>query len=154
MDKDFFEDFTVGETMTTPGRTITEADIHAFAALTGDWHPIHTDVTYARETAFGAPIAHGLLVLSVGSALGFRLGQYAMLPKSFIAFYGIDGLRFTAPVMIGDTIHLVVEVTETIAKNDGQGVVVAKNEIANARGEPVCVYTSRILCGRRPRAAS
>ena len=43
MDKDFFEDFTVGETMTTPGRTITEADILAFAALTGDWHPIHTD---------------------------------------------------------------------------------------------------------------
>lgn len=55
---------------------------------------------------------------------------------------------------VGDTIHLVVEMTELIAKNGGQGVVMAKNEIRNALGEPVCVYTSRILCGRRPGAVS
>lgn len=153
IDKSYLEDYQQGETIETPGRTITEADIHAFAALTGDWHPIHTDVTYAAKTPFGEPIAHGLLVLSIGSALGFRLGQYAMLPRSFIAFYGIRELHFTAPVKVGDTIRLTTEVIEITLKDDARGTVVSRNEIKNQRDEPVCVFLSEILCGRRPSQA-
>ncbi|MFQ5534896.1 MAG: MaoC family dehydratase [Sphingomonadales bacterium] len=153
MDKDFLEDFEKGQTMVSPGRTITESDIHSFAALTGDWHPIHTDVTIARQGPFGEPIAHGLLILSIGSALGYRLGQYVLLPKSFIAFYGIQDLRFTAPVKVGDTIHLAVEVIDVVFKDDRRGVVVSRNEIRNQNGEPVCVFTAQFLCGRRPKQA-
>ena len=78
-----------GDRRETPARTMTEADIHAFAALTGDWHPLHTDAEFAAESPFGERIAHGLLILSVGSALAFRLGQYEVLPQSFIAFSGM-----------------------------------------------------------------
>ena len=52
------------EAWSRPARTITEADIHAFAALSGDWHPLHTDVLYAAASPFGERIAHGMLVLS------------------------------------------------------------------------------------------
>jgi acyl dehydratase len=86
MEKSYFEDYTVGEKFISPARTITETDITLFAAFTGDWHPLHTDVEFAKKTFFGERIAHGMLSLCVGSALIFRLGPYVALPKSFIAF--------------------------------------------------------------------
>ena len=106
MDKSYWEDFEIGEKIVSPGRTITEADLVMFAAFTGDWHPIHTDVDYASKTLFGERIAHGMLVLVVGSALGFRLGQYVMMPRSssFAVASMISSSRwivspiFTAPV--------------------------------------------------------
>ena len=61
MEKDYFEDYTVGEVFVSPGRTITEADIVLFSAFTGDWHPLHTDVEYAAKTPFKERIAHGML---------------------------------------------------------------------------------------------
>ena len=150
MPRAYFEDFEVGERRTTPGRTITEGDITAFAGLTGDWHQLHTDVTYAAETPFGERIAHGMLVLSVGSALAFRLGQYEVLPKSFIAFYGMEDVRFTAPVKIGDTIHLDMEIAALEEKGRDKGLVVTRNEIINQHDQVVCTYITKILCGRQP----
>ena len=76
MEKDYFEDYTVGEVFVSPGRTITETDIVLFSAFTGDWHPLHTDVEYAAKTPFKERIAHGMLGLVVGMALPFRLGPY------------------------------------------------------------------------------
>ncbi len=148
--KDFFEDFQVGERLITPGRTITETDLVLFAAFTGDWHPLHTDAEYAKRTIFKERIAHGMLGLVVGSALAFRMGYDVVLPKSFIAFYGMDRVRFTAPIKIGDTIHLESEVAELREKNESMGIVISHNEIKNQRGETCISYTTRILCGRRP----
>jgi 3-hydroxybutyryl-CoA dehydratase len=150
MEKLYFEDYTVGESFKSPGRTITETDITMFAALTGDWHPIHTNVEFAKKTFFGERIAHGMLTLCVGSALIFRLGPFVALPKSFIAFYGMDSVRFTAPVKIGDTIHCVVQVDKLEAKDEKTGVIVAKNIIRNQRDEDCVIYTTRILAGRKP----
>jgi len=65
----YFEDFQVGETVVTRARTVTETDIVSFAALTGDWYPLHTDVEYAKKGPFGERIAHGLLVLSIANGL-------------------------------------------------------------------------------------
>ncbi|HDP81142.1 MAG TPA: dehydratase [Spirochaetes bacterium] len=152
MEKTYMEDYTVGEIMVSPARTIVESDIHAFASLTGDWHPIHTDVEFAKKTPFGERIAHGMLTLCVGSALIFRLGQYVSLPKSFIAFYGMDSVRFLAPVKIGDTIRCEVEVVALEEKDGKRGIIVSKNSIKNQRGEDVCVYTTRALVGRKPRS--
>lgn len=148
--KQYLEDYKVNETFTTPGRTIVESDIHAFASLTGDWHPLHTDVEYAKNSIFGERIAHGFLVLSIGSSLIFRLGQYVGLPKSFIAFYGIDNLRFTAPVKIGDTIHLQWTVVRLEPKDDGTGLITTMCQIINQNNVLCCSYEVKIACGRDP----
>jgi len=149
-DREYFEDYTEGEVFVSPARTITEADIHAFAALTGDWHPLHTDVIYAAATPFKERIAHGMLVLAIGSALGFRLGQFQILPKSFIAFYGMEEVRFTAPTKIADTIHAEAKIVLLEAKDSKRGLITAHTEIVNQNAKPVCVYTTKVLCGRRP----
>jgi 3-hydroxybutyryl-CoA dehydratase len=154
LEKRWLEDYAVGEKLVSPARTITEADVHAFAALTGDWHPIHTDVLYAAASPFGERIAHGMLVLSVGSALAFRLGANVYLPKSFIAFYGMERVRFTAPVKLGDTIHLETEVTAIEHKDEARGVLTWDGTVLNQHGKPCCVYTTKLLCGRAPAGAA
>ena len=150
MEKIYFEDYAVGETLVTPARTITEADIVNFAGLTGDWHPLHTDREYAAKSAFGQRIAHGLLTLSIGSSLIYRLGLHTSLPKTFIAFYGMDNVRFVHPCMIGDTIRCRWKVTDLIVKDDQRGIIVAANRIVNQRDEDLVVYTTRALVGRKP----
>jgi acyl dehydratase len=89
-----------------------------------------------------------MLTLCVGSALIFRLGAYVALPKSFIAFYGMDKVRFTGAVKIGDTIRCETEIIELQEKDDKRGVIVSQNNIKNQRGEDVVLYTTRALVGR------
>ena len=154
MEREWLEDYVVGEKLVSPARTITEADIHTFASLTGDWHPIHTDVPYAAASPFGERIAHGMLVLSVGGALVFRLGPHVYLPRSFVAFYGMERVRFTAPVKIGDTIHLESQVASAEAKDEKRGVLGWSNTVVNQRGDPCCVFEAKLLCLRRPAAGA
>lgn len=153
MEKLFFEDYSLGERFVSPARTITEADIVNFAALTGDWHPLHTDAEYAKNTSFGERIAHGMLTLAIGTALLFRLGEHVHLPKSFIAFYGMETVRFYSPVKIGDTIHCEMEITALDVKDDSRGVITSLYKIRNQRNEDVVVFTARALAGTRTRAA-
>lgn len=149
MEKEFFEDYEVGEVLVSPGRTITEADIVMFAALTGDWHPIHTNAEYARNTIFGERIAHGMLGLTLGSALIFRLGPYVFTPKKFIAFYGMDKIRFTAPIKIGDTIRCEATVTEMKERGEDTGTIAYDGRIKNQRDEDCVVFSPKILVGRK-----
>jgi 3-hydroxybutyryl-CoA dehydratase len=152
MGKDYetLDDYAVGDKFISPARTITEADIINFAGLTGDWHPLHTDVEYAAKTPFKERIAHGMLTLSVGMVLPFRLGPYSsFLPRSFIAFYGMESVRFTGPTKIGDTIHCEVEVTEITDKSPDRGVLTTQNSIKNQRGELLVTYVIKVLCGKR-----
>ena len=147
---EYLDDYAVGERFISPARTITEADIINFAGLTGDWHPLHTDVEYAAKTPFKERIAHGMLTLSIGMVLPFRLGPYSsFLPRSFMAFYGMENVRFTAPTKIGDTIHCEVEVTEITDKGKGRGVLTTQNQIKNQRGEVLVSYVIKVLCGKR-----
>ncbi len=147
----YLDDYRVGDRMVSPARTITEGDIVNFAALTGDWHPLHTDVEYAAQTPFKGRIAHGMLVLSIGLALPFRLGAYSSyLPKSFIAFYGMESVRFTAPTRIGDTIHCEVEVVEITDKGRDTGVLTIRNQIKNQRGETAVSFVMKLFCGKKP----
>jgi acyl dehydratase len=90
-------------------------------------------------------------VLSIGLALPFRLGAYSSyLPKSFIAFYGMEAVRFTAPTRIGDTIHCEVEVIEIADKGKDKGVLTVRNEIKNQRGETAATFVMKLFCGKRP----
>ena len=149
---EYLDDYTVGEKIISPARTITEADIINFAGLTGDWHPLHTDVEYAAKTHFKGRITHGMLTLSIGMALPFRLGPYSsFLPKSFIAFYGMDEVRFTAPNRIGDTIHCEVEIVEITDKGKDKGILTTRNLIKNQRDEILVSFILKLFCGKRPR---
>ena len=138
-----FEDFQVGDKMLTRGRTVTEADIVMFAGLTGDWHPLHTDIEYARQGPFQERIAHGFLILSIASGL-LPLSEIAI-----IAFYGIDKLRFVAPVKLLDTIRVEFEVVDKQEKDERGGVITFQQTIKNQRGEDVSVGIMRSFIAKR-----
>ena len=145
--KKYFEDFKVGDKMApTRARTVTETDIVNFASLTGDWYPLHTDVEFAKKSMFGERIAHGMLVLSIASALA---PPYDL---AFLAFYGIDRVRFTAPTKIGDTIHVEAEVVDTKDKGD-TGVVTLRSFVKNQRGEEVTVWDAKVLLAKQGKGA-
>uniref|UniRef100_A0A7J2TJQ8 Dehydratase n=1 Tax=Archaeoglobus fulgidus TaxID=2234 RepID=A0A7J2TJQ8_ARCFL len=141
----FFEDFSLGMKFETAGRTVTEADIVNFAGISGDWNSIHVDEEFARRTRFGKRIAHGLLTLAIVSGLITRL---RMTEDSLIAFYGIDRLRFTKPVFIGDTIRAIVEVEEKDDKGD-YGVIGFKITAINQREEIVMVAKFKTAVRKR-----
>ena len=148
MSKEYYEDYKIGEAFISPGRTITEADLVLYSALTGDWWEGHTNVEYAKKTVFGRRIAHGFLTLCVGTSLLFRLGLHAFMPRFFIAHYGIDNLRFTAPVMIGDTIRCEAEMVEMIEKDAQKGLLIFNIKVLNQRDKEVLVYVEKVLVRR------
>ncbi|HEY0613952.1 MAG TPA: MaoC/PaaZ C-terminal domain-containing protein [Candidatus Elarobacter sp.] len=144
----YFEDLAVGETIVTPARTITEADVVQFAQLTGDWNPIHTDVEFAKATPYGQRLAHGLLGLSFAVGLLDRTGAFS---GSVIANLGIDEWTYPKPLFIGDTIHAVVTVTETRLTSDGRrGIVGRTFAVMNQRDELVQEGRSPVMVRLRP----
>ena len=104
----WFEDFAPGDRHATPARTVTEADVCAFAALSGDQNPIHTDATFARRTPFRQRMAHGLLVQSIVSGLVHRTTLF----EGTIVAIAEMSIRFEAPVFFGDTVRAELEVLE------------------------------------------
>jgi acyl dehydratase len=130
-----FEEFEIGDDVTSTGRTITEADVVNFAALSGDWNLIHSDVEYSKGHMFGQRVAHGLLILSIASGLAVRMG---FLEGTILAFRSIGDWRMRQPVLIGDTIHVRLAVAETkpMARLGG-GLVTFKVEVLNQKDE-VC----------------
>lgn len=143
----YFEEFEVGQKFTTAGRTVTEADIVAYAGLSGDYNQIHVDAEYSKNTAVGRRVAHGLLGLSIASGLAVQTG---ILEGTIIAFREINGWRFVKPVFIGDTIHVDLEVLET--KNlsrIGAGVVLIGLDVRNQNDETVMKGTWSALIALR-----
>ena len=109
-------------------KTITEADVVAYAGLVGDFNPIHIDAEYARQSMFKERVAHGMLVSGLISAV---LGTQLPGPNS--VYLGQD-LKFTAPVKIGDTVTAVATVTE---KRDDKRIIKLRTVVSNQRGETV-----------------
>lgn len=130
----YFAEFQVGDEIVSQARTVTEADITAFAALSGDYNPLHTDAEFARTTPFGQRIAHGLLGLSIASGLAARTG---FIDGTAQAFTGLTW-RFVAPVYIGDTIHLkgVVKRSRAVSALGG-GIIYLDVSVLNQRNEVV-----------------
>jgi 3-hydroxybutyryl-CoA dehydratase len=106
-----------GTTLTSRGRTITEADVTSFAALTGDWHPQHADAEWAADSRFGERIAHGMLVLS------YSIGLVGFDPDRVVALRGFDSVTFKRPVRIGDTIKVEADVEEATPLDEGHELV-------------------------------
>jgi 3-hydroxybutyryl-CoA dehydratase len=146
----YFEDFESEGDATSPGRTLTEADVMAFAGLTGDFMELHTNEEYAKTTSYGRRLVHGALVFSVSVGLGTRMN---LLDNTLLAFAGVDKLRFVSPVFIGDTIHLVKRVVERKALGPSRGTIVFESRVLNQRGELVLVYRDKLLMKRRVTSA-
>ena len=144
----FFEDYSIGETRESAGRTITETDIILHAGHTGDFYPHHMDAEWCRTQPFGQRIARGTLIFSVG------VGMTANLMNPRAMSYGYDRLRFTRPVFIGDTIHArtVIRETRDDPKRPGHGIVVEALEVINQRHETVLVAVHLLLVERRTSA--
>ncbi len=142
----FFEDYTVGESRSSVGRTITEADVVLHAGQTGDFYPHHMDAEWCKTQDFKQRIAHGTLVFAV--AVGQTAG--VINPEAFS--YGYDRLRFIRPVFIGDTLTARCSVVEKRddPKRPGHGVVVERVESLNQRGETVLAAEHLLLVRRRP----
>lgn len=143
----YFEDVEVDMMLRTRGRTITEADVVQFAALTGDFNPMHTDAEYMKTHELGQRVAHGLLVLSYASGLIYQLG---FLERTTIAFRGLD-MKFSLPVYIGDTITAQIKVTEKKpARRLGGGKVTCEVKIINQDGKTVQSGAMDLLLASRP----
>jgi acyl dehydratase len=128
-----FEDYEIGESRTTFGRTITETDFVVHAGHTGDFFPHHMDAEFMARSEFGGRIAHGTMVF----AIGIGLTATEVNPLAFS--YGYDRLRFVRPVMIGDTIRTRVTIArkEDDPKRAGVGRVFERVEVVNQRDEVV-----------------
>jgi len=143
----YFEEFSMGEKLRTLGRTITETDIVNFCGVTGDFNPLHTDKEFAAASPFKGRVAHGMCGFSIATGLMVRLN---ILEGTILAFSSIENWRFKAPIMIGDTIHAVITVTET--KESGKGDrglvklavdVVNQNDVSTQEGTLVLLMMKR-----------
>jgi acyl dehydratase len=143
----FWDDFAVGQKITSMGVTVTEAHLVNWAGLTMDFYPLHMDKEFASKTAFGERIAHGPLTFALAVGL---LGRTGIAEDSVIAWLGVDNMRLPAPVKIGDTIHVEAEVTHRReTKRGDQGVTVMCYSVVNQRGETVMLFDMKFLMHRR-----
>jgi 3-hydroxybutyryl-CoA dehydratase len=119
-------ELTVGATIKSRARTITEADLVSFAALTGDWHPQHADAEWAASSRFGERIAHGMLVFS------YSIGLIAFDPERVVALRALDAVTFKRPVAIGETITVEAEVADATPLDDGHELVTLRWRVLGA----------------------
>jgi acyl dehydratase len=143
----YFEEFEIGDEVTSPARTITEADVVMFAALTGDYNQLHTDEEFAKTTPFGRRIAHGLLVLS--DAVGL-LGRLGFIEGTALAFRELTW-KFSQPVFMGDTVHVKARCRELkpMARLGG-GLVIFDLSVVNQEGKTVQKGEWHVLMASKP----
>jgi 3-hydroxybutyryl-CoA dehydratase len=144
----YFDDLGVGQEFESQGRTVTEADIVNFAGLSGDFNPIHVDHEFAKTTPFRRPIAHGILIMAIGSGLGTNSP-----PVRTVAFIGIRDWQFKGPVFAGDTIRVRTKVLSKDLRGRGKrGEVTWQRTIVNQDGRVVQEAVTVTLVQCRPPA--
>lgn len=122
----YYEDFHEGRTHRTGTRVVTEADIEAFAEVSGDRNPLHLDEAYAAESVFGRRIAHGVLGLAVATGL---LNAEGLTRGTLVAFLGL-GWDFVSPLYPGTEVTLSLEVVSRRVTASGEsGLVVLGAEL-------------------------
>lgn len=145
----YWEDLRPGDRLLSTGITITEAHLVSWAGLTGDIVQFHLDREYASAaTPFGERIAHGPLSLSLALGLITQTGYLSHV----VTWLGLDAVRASTPVLIGDTIRAVAALREarTTASRPGNGIWSFDYTVLNQRDEPVMTFTSGFLVAQRP----
>ena len=133
-----------GATFTSRGRTITEADLVSFSALSGDWHPQHADAAWAANSRFGERVAHGMMVLS------YAVGLVGFDPERVVALRGLDGVVFKRPVRVGDTIRVEGTVEAVRPLDDELALCDLGWRISNQDGVMVAKAKVTAVSRRRP----
>lgn len=142
----FFEDYVIGASRRTLGRTITETDIVVHAGHSGDFFPHHMDAEFCRGQPFGQRIAHGTMTFAIGIGLtATQINPHAMT-------YGYDRLRFPNPVFAGDTLRTTVTIGRKAEdpKRPHHGQVVEICETVNQNGKTVLYCEHILLVEKRP----
>jgi|SRR5580704_4749643 3-hydroxybutyryl-CoA dehydratase len=131
----FLEDFSIGQRFAGAPRTVAQADVLAFSALTGDKHPLHYDAEYAKTTRFGRPIVHGLHLLSLTALGATPLSE--QLRQSMVAFLNQEA-RFLKPVFVDDTLRAEFEIAQ-VERQPGKewGTLAMSVRLINQRNETV-----------------
>lgn len=146
MKEKFWQDFTVGDRQRTLSLTITDAHIVNWAGLTTDFYPLHMDEEYARNTIFKGRVAHGPMIFAMAIGL---VGSSGFLGSRVIAWLGVEDMRITTPVRIGDTISVVATVVEAReTSNRERGIIVFEYEVRNQRDERVMKFRNLIMFPR------
>ena len=144
-----YDDLEPGDRFVSAGRTVTEADVVNFAGLSADFNQLHTDAEFAAGTPHGRRIAHGLLVLSIMSGLSTRLPLNKFMEQSIIGLAGLQA-KWLRPVFIGDTLHVLAEVTgKEPGRKPGRGTVLFKRSAINQAGVTVLETEWRIVMAMR-----
>jgi len=143
----YWDDAREGDECVSPTYTVTKERILAYADLTGDHTPVHTDEAYARTTPFGTRVAHGLFGLSIADGLKTRSGMRFMPGMSL----GWEW-SFVAPIKLGDTVRVRfrVESKRESKSKPGWGILVLPSELINQRDEIVQRGEHRVMVPRRP----
>jgi len=136
----------IGAERTTRARTITESDLVCFSALTGDWHPQHSDADWAATSRFGERIAHGMLVIS------YAIGSAGFDPKRVVALRGLDSVRLKRPVRIGETIRAGLRVEELTPADEEHALVALALRVRNQTDQLVARARLEVLWRRSARA--
>lgn len=146
----WWEDLEVGFRYQTSTRTITEADVVAFAALTADFNRAHVDAHYAAAGPFGKRIAHGLLVVSFIAGLNTRTIVNQLMEPSLLGLLDTQ-CKFKRPTFIGDTIHADIEVVEAReTSRPDRGIITFRRSAINQEGQETVECTVKMLVQRRP----
>lgn len=141
----YWQDLKVGDRFKTFGRTITESDVIAFVNVAGMHEPLFTDAEYRKtQSAMAGFAAPGSLVFCIAEGLTLAGTAHG----TGLAFLNTD-MDVKAPVLVGDTIHVEIEITQSRATSKGRGLVRTANQVKNQRGEVVLTYNPlRLMRGR------
>ena len=147
----YWEEYEVGQTFESVGRTVTEADFVMHSAFSGDWTELHTNAEYAEDSMFGERVAHGPMTFILATGFVYRCG---FLERRVVAFLGMNYMDIPAPVHAGDTISLDMEVTEkkAFSSRDDAGMVTIDTVMTNQDGESVFEGDMKFMIKRDPEA--
>jgi len=142
----WFEDYALDQVYVSAARTITEGDVAAFAAISGDFNPLHVDAVFARRTPYRQRIAHGMYLNAVASGLAAQMGIF---DGTIVAFAELHA-RFVKPAFFGDTVHVrlrVIGVDENPSRRRGK--VHFGTEMLNQDGDTIAEGDWMMLFLRR-----
>jgi 3-hydroxybutyryl-CoA dehydratase len=146
MPQRYLDDFAPGEVFALLPQTLSDKHFAAFAAMTGDAHPLHYDADYVRDRGWDAPLAHGLLLLGLCALGAAPVSQE--LTESMIAMVGNEA-RYKRPAFVGDTVTPQFTVVAVEPKDDDRGIVHLAITLHNQRGEVVLEGMHVLMLKRR-----